>query len=239
MIAVPDQVFSDAVREFWLTRENQSTAQAIRGQSDQGARSAVTGGRQLDGFVRCVSDLLISIGVPKSSIFTASRYTALPGFFRPTKAWDLLVVSQDVLVAAIEFKSQVSSFGNNFNNRVEEALGSAVDIWTAYREGAFGDSPAPWLGYMLVLADSADAHRSVSVREPHFKAFPEFVDTSYVQRYEILCRRLVLERKYSAACLLLTDQNKVSLHTNYIEPAEGLSATRFLTQLLRHASLYL
>jgi hypothetical protein len=26
------------------------------------------------------------------------------------------------------------SFGNNFNNRSEEAIGSASDIWIAYRE---------------------------------------------------------------------------------------------------------
>ena len=38
------------------------------------------------------------------------------------------------LLAVIELKSQVGpSFGNNFNNRTEEAIGSAVDFWTAYR----------------------------------------------------------------------------------------------------------
>jgi hypothetical protein len=33
------------------------------------------------------------------------------------------------LVATVEVKSQVGSFGNNFNNRVEEAIGSATDFW--------------------------------------------------------------------------------------------------------------
>ena len=62
----------------------------------------------------------------------------LPGFFRPTKEWDIVVVSDNNLIAAIELKSQIGpSFGNNFNNRTEEALGTAMDIWTAYREGAF------------------------------------------------------------------------------------------------------
>jgi len=52
-------------------------------------------------------------------------------------------------VAAIEFKSQVGSFGNNYNNRTEEAIGSASDIWGAYREGAFKPSARPWLGYLM------------------------------------------------------------------------------------------
>lgn len=48
-------------------------------------------------------------------------------YFRPNKKWDLLVVDNNELVIAIEFKSQVGpSFGNNFNNRTEEAMGSAV-----------------------------------------------------------------------------------------------------------------
>ncbi len=41
------------------------------------------------------------------------------------KKWDLLVV-EGCLIAAIEFKSQVGSFGNNYNNRTEEALGSQL-----------------------------------------------------------------------------------------------------------------
>ena len=58
------------------------------------------------------------------------KVLTLPGFFRPTKLWDLLIINQGGLVAALELKSQVGpSFGNNFNNRTEEALGTAVDLW--------------------------------------------------------------------------------------------------------------
>jgi hypothetical protein len=44
-------------------------------------------------------------------------------------------------------------FGNNFNSRSEEAIGSATDIWVAYREGRFGKKPAPFLGYFFLLED--------------------------------------------------------------------------------------
>ncbi len=103
---------------------------------------------------------------------------------------------------AIEMKSQVGpSFGNNFNNRAEEAIGSAQDLWTAYREHAFGDSPAPFLGYVFVLEDCEDARKPVGVGEPHFPIFADFVGASYMRRYELLCRKLVLERLYTAAAL--------------------------------------
>jgi hypothetical protein len=63
-----------------------------------------------------------------------------------------LVVADGRLLASMELKSQVGpSFGNNYNNRTEEAVGNAADFWTAYREGAYSKLPRPWLGYDLAL----------------------------------------------------------------------------------------
>jgi hypothetical protein len=112
----------------------------------------------------------------------------LPGFFRGTKKWDVIVVHNGHLVAAIEFKSQVGpSFGNNVNNRTEEAIGNAVDLLTAHREGAFGDQPRPFLGYMFVLEECDKSLRPLRGSSDHFDMFPEFERASYAQRYEILC----------------------------------------------------
>jgi hypothetical protein len=228
---IPPMVFSAAVSEFWQTRQRQKA----RGSSvDQGSRSAVTGGKQMNGFVQKIVELMVSVGVQKSNIHFEQSVTPLPGFFRPTKRWDLLVVTEGHLLAAIELRSHVGSFGNNFNNRTEEAMGSALDLWTAYREGAFRTSPQPWLGYLLLLENSAKSQRPVKVDEPHFPVLPEFRDASYAGRYELFCRRLVLERHYSAACFLMADAQEAALPGNYTEPAEDLSATRFLSQLLRH-----
>lgn len=235
MVAIPPYVFADAVREFWETRERQMQEQQARGRSDQGARSAVTGGQQMNGFIRTITALMVEAGVPESDIYAGRRLTDLPGYFRPTKEWDLVVVSNGCLIAALELKSQVGpSFGNNFNNRTEEAMGTALDIWTAYREGAFRSSPTPWLGYLLLLEDCAQSRRPVRVNEPHFEVFSEFRNTSYARRYEIFCRKLVRERQYNAACFLLADRSRAQLPDNYSEPAEDLSATRFLTELIRH-----
>jgi len=102
----------------------------------------MTGGAQMDGFVDLFRNAILAAGVDHPDIYVNAA-VELPGYFRPTKAWDLLVVRGGQLVLALEAKSQVGSFGNNFNNRVEEAIGSAEDLWTAYREGKFNSAQEP------------------------------------------------------------------------------------------------
>jgi len=180
-----------AVGEFWKTRHGQAKKQEDSGRRDQGARGAVTGGKQMNGFVSLVRELITECGLPDASIHSES-HLELPGYFRPEKKWDLVVVHDNVLIAAIEFKSQIGpSFGNNFNNRTEEAIGTAQDIWTAYREGAFPTCERPWLGYLMLLEDCPRSTSSVSVRQPYFPVFPEFLDASYSLRYQLLLSKLV------------------------------------------------
>ena len=226
-----DKRVRKAVKHFWKTREDQLEKQEGSGKKDQGSRGSVTGGGQLDGFTNLISELLIECGVPEGSIFLKRRIT-LPGYFRPTKEWDLLVVVEGNLVASIEFKSQVGpSFGNNFNNRTEEALGSATDLWTAYREGAFRESVRPWLGYFMLLEQEPRSTSPLRFREePHFPVFDEFVESSYADRYCLLCKKLVRERLYDGACFMLSDR-KGGLKGKYSEPDPEISFDNFITSL--------
>lgn len=234
MLPSEELVFASAVREFWLTRQRQSASQRLRSISDQGARSEVTGGAQMDGFSRTITELLVRSGIDSSSIYTGGRKSQLPGFFRPAKIWDIVVVRENRLLAVIELKSHVGSYGNNFNNRTEEALGSALDLWTAYRQGVFGNQEAPWLGYLLLLDASPESARPLPIGPARFPVLPEFRNTSYAQRYELFCRKLVRERQYNAACFLLAARDTAELPINYLEPADDLSARVFLSGLLRH-----
>ena len=149
-----EQRLRAAVRQFWTTREAQAQKQgSATGAKDAGARAAVTGGAQMNGFVTLVRDLLCENGLPQAHVLCEKR-VELPGWYRPEKKWDLLIVADGRLIAGIEFKSQVGSFGNNYNNRTEEAIGSATDLWAAYREGAFEPSARPWLGYLMLLEEA-------------------------------------------------------------------------------------
>jgi len=113
-------------------------------------------------------------------------------------------------------------------------MGSAVDLWTAYREGAFNSTVRPWLGYLFLLEDCPKSRSPVSVREPHFKVFPEFVDASYAKRYELFCRKLLRERHYDAAAFLLSDRER-GREGHHAEPAGDLSFHTFACSLVSHA----
>lgn len=220
----------DAIEFFWETRTGQISRQNASGVHDQGNRGAVTGGKQLDGFVELIRDILVMNGTPEDCIFMNSN-VELPGYYRPNKKWDLLVVDNGVLIVAIEFKSQVGpSFGNNFNNRTEEAMGSALDLWTAYREGVFGTQRAPWLGYFLVIEDCAKSNESIRVRSPHFPVLEEFIDASYIERYEIFCEKLLLERQYNAACFTTTSIDDDRIY--YENPRRDLSIEKFIRSMV-------
>lgn len=222
-----DARFRDAIQYIWTGRLKQREKQAEAGKADAGNRGDVTGGGHMGALEGLVKDLLVEFGIKESEIFTKTKLE-LPGYFRPTKKWDLLVVSRHQLVMAIEFKSIGGSYGNNLNNRAEEALGNANDVWTAYREGRFGTAPRPFLGYLLLLRDEPRVLTPVSNKEPHFKVDPVFHGASYAKRAELLCRRLVLERLYNASCLLLSTSEET---TKITEPVEDLTFKRFVAAI--------
>lgn len=232
-----DTIFRDAVRHFWRTRTSQAQGLAARGRTDAGARSAATGGKQMDGFRDALCACIEQAGIGREHIHVGRGAVILPGYYRPEKQWDIVVVKDGEFLAAIELKSQAGpSFGNNFNNRTEEAMGSALDIWTAYRERAFSTSSRPWLGYLFLLEDHPKSRSEVRTSEPHFPVFPEFRNASYAKRYEEFCRRLVLERQYNAACFLISSQAAMDMETNYAQPGPDLSGARFIGELARHLS---
>ena len=180
----------EAVRFYWQTRSQQSEKQRKAGGADQDLRSAVTGGAQMDGFIELLTKLVIEAGIDAKDIYYQNSLE-LPGYFRPNKKWDFLVVPDGQLVAALETKSQVGpSFGNNFNNRTEEAMGSALDLWKAFREQAH--AIRPWVGYLLFL-ETESTDRPLDVKSPA------------EERCESLCRRLFLERYYDNAALMVSE----------------------------------
>jgi len=233
-----DKRVGKAIKLFWLTRDKQSKSQGTKtGQKDAGLRAAVTGGKHLDGFIDICRDLFIKAGVPKAHVFWRDR-KELPGYYRAEKNWDLIVVADGHLLAVIEFRAQVGpSFGNNFNNRTEEAIGNAVDLWAAYREGAFKPSARPWLGYVFILEDCDRSNTSVKVKEPQFQVFPEFKTASYAERYEIFLTKLIRERLYDGACLLLTPRDG-GTKGKFSSPNEELGFRNFAAGLSAHAIAY-
>lgn len=200
-----------AIKAFWQSRDDAKKKQKESGRADQGERAGVTGGKNMDGFSNLVIDLVKANGLPNSETYQKRAVLTLPGYFRPTKLWDLLVIDKGRLIAALEFKSHVGpSFGNNFNNRAEEAIGTSHDLSTAYREGAFGEQLPPFIGWLMVVEDAPASRKPVKDKSPHFPVFPDFVGASYLKRYDLLCQKLAKEQLYSAAAVIATPRTAVA-----------------------------
>lgn len=164
----------------------------------------------MDNFMALIEDITRSNGLKDATVHLQRKALTLPGFFRTTKLWDLIIMDDSNLIAGLEFKSQVGpSFGNNCNNRAEEAIGTAHDFWRAYREQAFGDIPRPFLGWLVLVEDVIEPRSPVKENSPHFAVFPEFKNASYLDRYHLLCRKLVLEQLYTAATVLATPRTAI------------------------------
>jgi hypothetical protein len=230
-----DKRVRQAVQFFWSTRDRQAAQQGGEsGKKDAGARAAVTGGAQMDSFIRLVRDILYDNGLKQAEIIHESRLE-IPGWYRAEKKWDLLVISDGKLIASIEFKSQIGpSFGNNFNNRAEEAIGNATDLWAAFREGAFRPSQRPWLGYLMLLEECKASTNAVRSWEPYFRVFPEFRGASYMQRYQLLLTKLVRERLYDSACFLVSVREGGASGA-YREPDPELCFESFIQSLIGRA----
>ncbi|TGG90706.1 MAG: restriction endonuclease [Aphanocapsa feldmannii 277cV] len=224
----------EAIQSFWSSREKARQKQSESGKADQGERAGVTAGKNMDGFISLVIDIVRANGLTNANIHQQRRVLTLPGYFRPTKLWDLLVINEGHLIAALEFKSQVGpSFGNNFNNRSEEAIGTAHDLWMAYREGAFGEQTRPFVGWLMLLEDAPASRSPVRDSSPHFQILKEFQDTSYAERYNILCRKLIQEQLYTTASTLVSPRSS-SADGIYSELSQMTSLRTFVTQFAGH-----
>jgi len=219
-----------AVRFFWRGRRDAAKKQQATGKLDQGNRGAVTGGKNLDAFRDMIVDIVNRYAPEGSEVHRGKTMVVLPGFFRPTKQWDLLIVFQKRLLAAFELKSLCGpSYGNNANNRCEEAMGSGYDFRKAQSEGLFGRGASPFLGCFILVEDSPGSREPVSAKSPHFPTDKIFHASSYQQRMKILCERMVEQQLYSCASLVVAPNESKSGDSSHLS---NQTAFRFLLSRL-------
>jgi hypothetical protein len=196
--------FELAVAAYWQAKDKQLAAAEEIQSTAEGSAKAVRGGGQFNPIVNLISRFFTDAGYPLESIGVKRGRVTLPSHFRPTKQWDLVVVHKGVLVAAIEMKALGGpSFGNNFNNRVEEALGSSIDLTRANLEGLVGPEK-PWLGYFFLMNDELGSRRPLKPQKGPFPVEEYWEGRSYQERFEITGSRLLGEGFYDAVCYLIS-----------------------------------
>ncbi|CAM5665914.1 PaeR7I family type II restriction endonuclease [Streptomyces fumanus] len=200
-MTVTRQDFEDAIAAYWGAKQLQNEQSAIRDAVGAGTAGSVRGGKHFDVIATLLAKFFLDAGYPASSIrVTKSQGLELPGYYRPQKQWDLVVVHNKVLVAAFELKALGGpSYGNNYNNRVEEALGSAVDLRRAALANLYPEEK-PWLGYFFIMQDGEGSRRPVKTAKGALPVDEVWHGTSYQDRFGIFCERLMDEQLYDAAC---------------------------------------
>ncbi len=233
-----EQKVDEAVKSFWNVRKT------------EGVRS----GKTLDAFVSILTWVVHNNGLPEASVVTG-RQAQLPGFFRPTKSWDVLIFNNGTLVAAIELKSIADSFGKNANNRNEEALGSGIDIKESFEEDAFEGLTRLFTGYLILVEDCPETLSSVQIQMKHFRAMKEFMlspetrdkiytrndkgvfpaisGVSYMERFDILCRRLMQKHLYTAASVVKSPRTAIN-DGEHSSVSRETSIKAFLASLASH-----
>ena len=176
----------------------------------------------MDPLADLVKAAFVAAGLPACDVHNGRSGLEIPGYFRAEKKWDVVVIHEEALVGAVEFKSILGSYGNNMNNRAEEAMGNATDVLHAAEAGLVGQMP-PWLGYVFLMQDDERSRVPVRVKEPHFPVDQEYRGASYQKRATLLCRRLVMKRLYDAAWFVVADPATGAV----IEPAPDLTWAKF------------
>ncbi|WFE67438.1 PaeR7I family type II restriction endonuclease [Micromonospora sp. WMMD714] len=82
---------------------------------------------------------------------------------------------------------------------------SAVDLRQAYDHGLLG-AVRPWLGYLLLVEEEPCSLRKSTPRSGTFPVDPAFGETSYLDRYVLLCKRLRNAGLYDSTCLLASSR---------------------------------
>jgi hypothetical protein len=195
-----------AVASYWDVRASQAQRSRDAGVVNTGLRAEVTGGRHLDALELLLVNVVVDAGMPASMLEVKRR--PVPGYFRRDKSWDIVVTIQERVLAIIELKSIVGDNpGQNFNNRTDEALGQAMDIWKAVERGIIESPLRPWLGYFMLIEDNKAWNRVSAPRSAVWPADRAFDGTSASDRAAIFFDRMVRERLLDAACVVMASRS--------------------------------
>ena len=85
----------EALLQMYVNLDAAGKRQIARGIHDQGARSQVTSGKHLNPVAQAIRADLIDVGYHENEIYYEDDCLRLPGWFRPSKNWDLLAFDNE------------------------------------------------------------------------------------------------------------------------------------------------
>ncbi|WP_328465254.1 PaeR7I family type II restriction endonuclease [Streptomyces sp. NBC_00448] len=210
-----------ALRGWIDTRIEQALRSNSTGNAQDGNRPAVTGGKHLNAIDRLVQDELAATGARGLELRVA-RSAVLPGYYRPTKAWDLLVLQHGEPVLAVEYKSMSGSEGKNLNNRADEVFGVAEDVRQAEIHGLLPRTMRR--AYVFVMAMTPASTKPVTVPQVAAgRSDPAFEGAGYLERSALMCERMLETGLYHFAWAVGVRERPFE----WVEPRPSVTWDRF------------
>lgn len=193
-----------AVRSFWEERQKSVGKQALPQSVAQETSGPAPRDKNLDAFRHMIVDVVRYCGPKGSEVRFGDNMFPLPGTFRETNYWDMVILCRNRLLAAIELNSLCGpSFSANADQCCEKAIASGYEFRAAQGAALFGLGVSPFLGYFLLVEDAEGSRQPVSARSPHFPTDKRFHSSSHQQRMKILCERMMELQLYSCASVLV------------------------------------
>ncbi len=210
---------------WWAAKDAAVAMQAAQGRAGVGAQARDA--RHMKSLADFVRQMFIDAGLRDDEVTTD---TIIPGYFRRSKNWDVVAVHKGHLVGVVELKSQEKSPSNNANNRIEEAIGSAVDTNTVQEiSEAFGKLGI-WAAWGMTFNRDCEPKRRNGVRSKHFPLDPAFVPFTYAGQYGTAIERFISQNIYQAGWMVRTWVNDDGT-IGYDEPVPTATAETLATQI--------
>lgn len=217
--------YVQAALHGWVSvRSEQKSRSEAGGKAQQGNRAATTAGKHLQAVNALITGEIERIAGPGLE-FRTNQAATLPGYYRATKSWDLLVVRDGEVLLAIEYKSMKGSEGKNLNNRADEIFGMAED---ARQAEAHGLLPANMKrAYVFIMGITPKSTAPVKASTRVGTVDPVFQDASYLDRAAIMCERMRETGLFNLVWAIGVHDETLE----YREPRPSVGWNRFSTDL--------
>lgn len=92
------------------------------------------------------------------------------------------------------------------------------------------------MGWLILVEDDEKSRRPVRDRSPHFEVLECFKGASYLERYDLLCQKLVQEKRYAAASVLTSPRDAIDTGA-FGEMSEMTGLRAFLSALAARVAM--
>ncbi|MDQ7802681.1 PaeR7I family type II restriction endonuclease [Amycolatopsis sp. A133] len=171
---------------------------------------------------------MVSAGIDRATIHVG-RSLPVPRASQNTgRPWDILVLEEDMPVAAIDIKTPFGSIRNNIRNRMNDTVAARANVARAFDQKAVR-ALKPAVGQLFLLEERWDTTDPIRPRQTFLSTFaPAGPPESVQDQFRAFFRRLLNDEMYDAVCFLTSTAPP---NVNVREPDPAMGFASFATKI--------